>query len=159
MVQHLSSIAVAALVGSGVITGLLFAFSNFVLRGLGDLPNEYGMFAMQRINERIMNPLFLTLFLGTPLACVLMLVVTIPRADAPGYLLLSLGAVAYLIGPFGITAAFNVPLNNRLAVAASTEADTAWPQYQKRWQFWNHLRSYVGVVSVLLLALGLASLD
>jgi uncharacterized membrane protein len=46
----MTSILVMAITGAGLITGLLFSFSNFVMRALADLPNDKGMFAMQRVN-------------------------------------------------------------------------------------------------------------
>ena len=146
-----------AITGAGVITGLLFAFSNFVMRALADLPNDKGMFAMQRVNEKILNPVFLFLFLGTPILCVLIAFKSAMQLDSSGSLFLLIGALSYLIGPFGITMLFNVPLNNKLAEAERSDADEAWPAYQKQWQRWNHFRTYIGVVSIVLLAAGLGT--
>ena len=65
--------------------------------------------------------------------------------------------VIYLLGPFGITLLFNVPLNNKLAEMALTESAEAWPLHIKKWQWWNHIRAYMGILLILLLALGLTS--
>lgn len=150
---------VASIVGSGLITGLLFAFSNFVMRALAQLPPDKGMFAMQRVNETIINPIFLALFFGTPLLCLVIAVTSAPLLDEPGRLWLFSGAVAYLAGPFGITMLFNVPLNNRLARANNTGVEVIWTKYQKSWQRWNHLRTYIGIVSLACLATGLGTVD
>jgi uncharacterized membrane protein len=147
-------IIVLAITGAGMVTGLLFAFSNFVMRALADLPNDKGMFTMQRVNEKIINPVFLVLFSGTPVLCSLIAIRSVLQFDVPGSLYLLAGALAYLIGPFGITVLFNVPLNNQLARVGLSEADHVWPLYLKRWQRWNHVRTYIGVLSVLLLAAG-----
>lgn len=157
MGEYLAAIAVAAVVGAGVVTGLLWAFSNFILRALRDLPPEHGMFAMQRINERILNPLFFVFFMGTPVLCGLVAAGALLDLQRAGSGWLLAGALAYLAGPFGITLAFNVPLNDRLAKAPAGDAATAWPDYAVRWQRWNHLRSYFGILSVALLATGLAA--
>ena len=125
------------------------------MRALADLPNDKGMFTMQRVNETIINPVFLTFFLGTPVLCSIIAIRSAMQFDRPGSLFLLIGALAYLIGPFGITMLFNVPLNNQLAKAECSVADDVWPVYQKWWQRWNHVRTYVGVVSILLLAAGL----
>jgi uncharacterized membrane protein len=69
------------------------------------------------------------------------------------------GALSYLIGPFGIKMLFNVPLNNRLAEVGQSEADEAWPACQKQWLRWNHARTYIGVLAVILLAAGLGAGD
>ncbi|MGH1461124.1 MAG: DUF1772 domain-containing protein [Neptuniibacter sp.] len=159
MNTFLVPIIVAAIVGAGVVTGLLFAFSNFVMRALSDMPAEQGMHAMQRINERIINPIFLLFFFGTPIASVVILFLTISAVNLPGYAWLLVGAILYLIGPFGITVTRNVPLNNKLALTSQKEAGASWPRYIKAWQFWNHIRSYIGVVSIACLAIGLAGLE
>ena len=152
-------ITISAITGAGVVTGLLFAFSNFVMKALATLPNPQGMAAMQQINEKIINPIFVAFFLGTPLLCGVIGVDAAIKLRAPGSILLLIGAALYLAGPFGITMLFNVPLNNRLAAAAIEDADGIWPEYQVRWQRWNHLRTYVGVASIILLSAGLAGSD
>ena len=152
-------IIVASITGAGLVTGLLFAFSNFVMRALADLPSEKGMFAMQRINETIINPIFMVLFLGTPILCSVIAVISGLKINEPGNLFLLVGALAYVIGPFGITMLFNVPLNNLLARADVSDSNDIWPMYQKKWQRWNHIRTYIGVVSVVFIAIGLGSIE
>ena len=152
-------IIVASISGAGLVTGLLFAFSNFVMRALADLPPDKGMFAMQRINETIINPVFMVLFLGTPILCSVIAVNSGLKINEPGSLFLLVGALTYLIGPFGITMLFNVPLNNLLARADISNSDEIWPMYQKKWQRWNHIRTYIGVASVVFRGMGLGSID
>lgn len=148
-------ITVGAITGAGVVTGLLFAFSNFVMQALATLPNEQGMRAMQEINKRIINPVFVAFFLGTPLLCSVIGVDAFMNLDGKGSVFSICGSILYLAGPFGITMLFNVPLNNRLAEAGVSDADVVWPDYQVRWQRWNHKRTYIGIVSIGLLAFGL----
>ena len=147
---------VVAITGAGVVTGLLFAFSNFVMQALASLPNDQGMRAMQEINEKIMNPIFVTFFLGTPLLCAIIGTRAVLEFQAIRSLLVLCGACLYLAGPFGITMLLNVPLNNRLAEAGVADADVVWPDYQVRWQRWNHIRTGIGIVSIFLLTLGVA---
>lgn len=150
------SLIVVALVGAGVVTGLLFAFSNFVLAALTRMPDRHAMFAMQRINETIINPIFLLFFLGTPLACVGTIVTS--GSAGPAQAPLVIGALLYLVGPLGITVLRNVPLNERLARTRLDDSATAWPDYVKRWQFWNHIRSYIGIASIVFLGFGAVAL-
>lgn len=159
MSGFITIIVVAAISGAGLVTGLLFAFSNFVMRALADLPADKGMFAMKRINETIINPIFLILFLGTPLMCSIIVLNSAQNINESGNFFLLVGALAYLIGPFGITMLFNVPLNNLLARTDASDAEKIWPMYQKKWQRWNHIRTYIGVASVILMAIGLASVE
>ena len=152
-------IIVASISGAGLVTGLLFAFSNFIMRALADLPSDKGMFAMRRINETIINPIFLILFLGTPILCSVIAVNSGLNISEPGSLFLLVGALVYLIGPFGITVLFNVPLNNLLTHADVSDSNEIWPMYQKKWQRWNHIRTYIGVASVVFMAMGLGRID
>ena len=148
-------ITVASITGAGLVTGLLFAFSNFVMRVLADLPADKGMLVMQRVNATIINPVFIALFFGTPLLCLIVAILAARHLDAPGSWFLLTGSLAYLIGPYGITVLFNVPLNNQLAGTDASDADKIWPMYQNKWQRWNHIRTYIGVASIVLMALGL----
>lgn len=152
-------IIVVSIAGAGLVTGLLFAFSNFVMRALADLPSDDGMFVMQRINETIINPMFLVLFLGTPVLCLIVAVNSGLNMNEVGSLYLLVGALAYLIGPFGITVLFNIPLNNLLARTDVSNSSEIWPMYQKKWQWWNHIRTYIGMASILLMAMGLGCKD
>ncbi len=70
LVEWLPYLALPATVGSGLMAGLLFVFSNAIMRALTQLPPAAGLEAMQRINVAIVNPLFLTVFLGTTRAVV-----------------------------------------------------------------------------------------
>ena len=147
------------ILGAGIISGLLFAFSNFVMHSLAELSNENGMLAMQKINLKIINPIFMVFFLGTPLLCITNIFNTFPYLESSGYLYIFVGSIVYLLGPFGITMLCNVPLNNKLAKSELSSADTVWVNYQQRWQFWNHIRTYIGIISILLLSLGLGNVE
>jgi uncharacterized membrane protein len=148
-------IIVAAIAGAGIVTGLLFAFSNFIMRALAELQPEHGMFAMQQINEKIINPLFLLFFLGTPLLCLMISGYSLVHLNDTHSVLLLLGSIGYIIGPFGITVRCNVPLNNKLAAAQPTEGADIWNHYQVKWQRCNHIRTYIGLVAIIFLCLGL----
>ena len=45
----------AAALGSGIVTGILFAFSNFVMKALARVPLAQGISAMQSINVVVLN--------------------------------------------------------------------------------------------------------
>ncbi|NJP11062.1 MAG: DUF1772 domain-containing protein [Leptolyngbyaceae cyanobacterium RU_5_1] len=48
--------------------------------------------------------------------------------------------------------AFNVPLNDALAVVKSnsTEGAALWANYLKNWTFWNHVRTIASLVAAAL---------
>lgn len=135
---------IAAALGSGLIAGLLFVFSNTAMRAFGRLPAAQGIAAMQAINVAIINPLFLIAFMGTGLlGAGLALHALISWSSVPGAAWLIFGGLLYLVGGIGITAAFNVPLNNALAAVApgTPEAAAVWNRYLRVWTHWNHLRT------------------
>ncbi len=154
MIEYLPPLLVAAVVGTGLVTGLLFAFANFALDALADLETEAGMFAMRQINKRIRNPLFFLLFAGTPIVCAAILLIAVFAPELPARWWLVAGASLYLAGPLGITAMHNVPLNNRLEAADWSNAERVWPAYRRRWQFWNHIRTALGILALGALGIG-----
>jgi uncharacterized membrane protein len=95
---YLLALSVLAAVGSGLVAGLLFAFSTAVMTSLARLPAEHGMRAMQHINLVILNPLFLVAFTGTALLSALLLAGALLSWKAPASIWLLAGAAAYLIG-------------------------------------------------------------
>jgi uncharacterized membrane protein len=153
--EFLAVLTIFAALGSGMIGGLLFAFSNFVMQALAQQSPESGIRSMQAINITIINPLFFLVFLGTALASVILVITALPRLSSPGTILLLVGCVIYIIGTFGVTMAFNVPLNNKLAVLdpSTTQAAEFWREYVSSWMQWNHVRTVAAILASLLLIL------
>lgn len=153
----LTSLPLLVCLGAGLVGGVFLAFSSFVMKALGELPTEQGVAAMQRINVVVLNPLFLGVFVGTAvLALVCIVAGFFPWGTARSAWLLGAGLI-YLIGSFGVTAACNVPRNERLARldALSAEARAYWPLYLREWLFWNHVRTLACVVSAACAAIAL----
>jgi uncharacterized membrane protein len=156
MPDLITLLTLIATFGSGLMSGLLFAFSSFVMRALLRLPAAQGMAAMQHINRLIINPGFLIIFLGATFACVMILVLGWRDSwTGSANVWRVAGALAYLAGPLGVTMIFNVPLNNRLARMTPEVAATEWPRYIKPWLRWNHLRTALGVAATAMLATSL----
>lgn len=57
--------AILALLASGIVGGVFYAFSSFVMKALARMPSEEGIAAMQSINIVVINPSFLSAFMGT----------------------------------------------------------------------------------------------
>lgn len=141
-----ASILLAAL-GCGLIGGLFFAFSTFIMTAFGNRPPAEGMAAMVEINRVILRSLFMPVFFGTALLCLgLAIHAFVSRGPAAPWLVG--GAFAYLLGTIGVTMIWNVPLNNRLD-RADPAADNAalWRHYLDRWTFWNHVRTVAALAS------------
>ncbi len=132
-----------AALGCGTIAGVFFAFSTFVMKALAKQPPPQGIATMQSINITVINPLFMGAFLGTAVVCVLSIVYSLLNWQQPAAIYLLVGSLLYLIGTFGVTIAFNVPLNDALAKVDphSTDGIKIWATYQVSWTFWNHVRT------------------
>jgi len=143
MSSWLFVLTLLAALGSGIMAGLFFAFSSFIMQALAKRPAPVGIAAMQSINETILNPIFLTVFFSTALLSMVLAVLALIGWSGFGSGWRLAGALLYLIGSIGVTMQFNVPLNNRLAKAApdTAEGAAAWAHYLKAWMPWNHVRT------------------
>jgi uncharacterized membrane protein len=143
MFSWLLILTLLAALGSGIMAGLFFAFSTFVMQALGKRPAPVGIAAMQSINETILNPVFFSVFFGTALLSLALAILALTGWSDAGAAWRLAGALLYLIASIGITMLFNVPLNNRLAKVAPDSAGgaTVWAHYLKVWTAWNHVRT------------------
>lgn len=132
-----------AALGSGLMAGLFFAFSNSIMQALAKRPAPVGIAAMQSIDETILNPVFFSVFFGTALISLVLAVMALLGWGEIGSGWRLAGALLYLAGSIAITMFFNVPLNNRLAKVepASAEGAALWSEYLKVWTAWNHART------------------
>ena len=132
-----------AAIGCGLLAGLYFAFSTFIMTALGRIGQVSGIMAMNAINAVIVQSLFMPLLLGTTLASLLLAIAGVVRWSEPGATAMLAGGALYVIGMFVCTVVFNVPLNNALAAAdpASAEAASLWARYLTDWTLWNHVRT------------------
>ena len=139
----LIALVFAAAIGAGLIAGVFFAFSTFVMRALTRLSVAEGIAAMQSINIVVINPTFLGVFLGTALLSAIVGASSLLRWQAPDGIYLLVGGVLYVVGTFGVTMMFNVPLNNSLAavIPSDPEAAKVCDRYIRQWTAWNHVRT------------------
>lgn len=136
-------------VGCGLMAGIYFAFSTFIMRALGEIDSASGIAAMQAINQVIQRSLFIVLFFGTTLSTAALTVMALMSPEAPLRAALLIGGFAYLLGMFGCTVVLNVPLNNALDRhdPSSPEGARFWQVYLTRWTRWNHIRTVASTVS------------
>ena len=98
---------------------------------------------MQQINLTAVKPGLMAALFGTAAACAAVAVWSGVRGSSPRSVAVIAGSVLYLVGAVGVTAAYNVPLNNALAGLDPTApgTDAAWRDYLSRWTAGNHVRA------------------
>lgn len=150
-------LTMVAALGSGLIAGVFFAFSTFVMRALARLPSQQGIAAMQSINVAAISPLFMTALFGTAAACVVLTIASVYMWHSPEAPWLLVGSLAYLVGTVLVTIIFSVPRNNALAAIAPVGSDAVnvWQTYLSTWTAWNHVRTVTALVAAALLLIAL----
>ena len=157
MTTFVYALSLVVLLGTAIMGGVFFGFSNSVMSALARRPAAEGMATMQSINVTVLNPLFLATFMGTaPLSLVLAYLAWI--SDANGSLLIVAAGLAYTFGTFLVTIVGNVPLNERLAKTETIaeEADVLWQRYLVSWTRLNTVRAIASLAATLLLAAAIA---
>lgn len=140
----------AAAIGSGVVGGVLYAFSSFVMSALGRIPPEQGAAAMKAINVTVINLTFMSAFMGTALVCLVLAGGSFFWWGRMGGTLILAASLIYVVGCFGVTMVFNVPLNDQLAAVAPAREAALWSRYLDVWTAWNHVRTAASIVSAIL---------
>jgi uncharacterized membrane protein len=144
-----------------LVTGLLYAYSCSVNKGLGQLPDSEYLHAMQLINRAILNPWFFTSFLGTLI--MLPLSVWMAYRNDTGSLtfyLILIATFIYWIGVFGVTVFGNVPLNGILdrydiGPATASELKVMRTKFEMPWNSLHLLRTIASQVCLLLILIAM----
>jgi uncharacterized membrane protein len=151
-----SSIVTALLwttaLSSGLITGVYFAFSVFIMQAFGKINTTQSITAMNAINKTILRSLFMPLFFGSSIISLCLIIAAIVHWGEAGSKLTLIAGAVYFIGMFICTAVFNVPLNNVLARTDPNgdNAQQVWSHYLSNWTKWNHLRTVSSLVTCVL---------
>ena len=146
--------------GSALIGGVFFAFSAFVMKALARLPAPQGIAAMQSINVVVLNPIFLSVFLGTAAGCLVLCAASLREWSSAGSAYLLVGGAVYLLGTLVVTRAFNVPRNDALASVEPVSGNGAavWADYVAGWTAWNHVRTVSALLASAMLMIALTLL-
>jgi len=138
-----------AALGCGMVAGIFFAFSNFVMKALARLPPDQGIAAMQSINVDVINRWFFAVFFGTALCCLVLAVSSLFRWHKPDAVYLISGGLLYVVGTILVTIVCNVPLNEAMAAVDPTTANAngVWANYLKNWTLWNHVRTIAALAA------------
>jgi len=133
------------------MAGVFYAFAVCVNLGLAEQPDASYVATMNRINEKVQNPLFFAGFFGAVVFPVAALVAHLPRRRSGRFRLIVLACALYVGGSFLVTALANVPLNDGLARVATDapakELARARAAYEGPWKFWNNVRGLFSTVA------------
>lgn len=142
------AVLTAATIATGLVAGLLFAFSVAVMPALGRTADRTFVDVMQQVNAAIQNPAFFLAFLGAPLLIAVAAVLQW-RSPALPWLLAGLALYGVMIV---VTAVVNVPLNNVLADAGPAAGidDPAGVRaaFEARWVRWNLVRTLTSAAAL-----------
>ena len=147
-----------AVLAYAFVGGVFLAFSDFIMRSLALTGGHGGVEAMQTINREVFSWVFMALFLGMAAVSLVLAGYAAFGLSGPAGTMIMFAGLVYLIGCFGVTVFFNVPMNEALAgMELSTEAtrDYWYQMYVPRWTFWNTVRTAACAVSAALLLVGL----
>jgi uncharacterized membrane protein len=153
----MSSLLVTALLwtaalSSGLMAGVYFAFSVFIMKAFDNIDTAQSIAAMNAINEIILRSLFMPVFFGSSIISVLLIVVAVFFWGEAGSGLSLIAGMIYFFGMFVCTVVYNVPLNDTLSRldATSENAQHGWSHYLDNWTKWNHLRTVSSLVTCAL---------
>jgi uncharacterized membrane protein len=147
--SFLFPLTLAAALSTGLVAGIFFAFSNFVMAALQRVQPSTGIASMQAINVTVLNPLFFLFFLGAALLSLVLCAFALLRWQHSSSAWLLAGGVLYVAGSLLVTAAGNVPLNEKLAKLdpSSPESVSLWREYVSKWVVWNHVRTIASLLA------------
>jgi uncharacterized membrane protein len=150
------TLTIIGAVGSGLVAGVFFAFSTFVMSGLRRAPAPAGIAAMQSINRQAPTPAFMLAFLGTTGVCVVLGIVAVTKWGSTAATLALIAAVLALV-PVVLTGAYHQPRNLAFehVDATSPGAVDAWRAYLDGWVPWNHVRTLSSAAAAVLLTVSL----
>lgn len=142
----------AAVLSTGLMAGIYFAFSVFIMSAFKTIPDTSAAIAMNAINKVILKSAFMPVFFGSSLLAIVL--VFLALGDERAGLIMLAGGV-YILGMLLCTVLFNVPLNNRLLKASLENQAEIWQNYVIEWTRWNHVRSISSLLAFILYVLAL----
>jgi uncharacterized membrane protein len=150
---------IAASLGAATFGGVLFAFSTFVMPGLDAAPPPAAVSTMQQINRAAPRSLLAPLMVVTLALCLavgVLAVLKLRSGGGVGSVLLLIGAALYVVS-FAITVIYHIPHNDAFdgVMAGGPQAATAWRDYARPWELWNHVRSGAALAGAASMVVGL----
>jgi uncharacterized membrane protein len=145
---------VAATVTAGLMAGLFFTFAVVVMPALRSSNDEVFVSVMNRINVVIMNPVFLTVYMGGLIFSAVATIAVWRDGSRTALPWVIAGLALYLV-MFIVTSGANVPLNDQLATVGNGDFASARSHFEGTWVAWNVARTLANVAAFGCLAYAL----
>ena len=150
-----------SILSCSLVGGFIFTYAIVVMPGLSKLNDKDFLRAFQVTDAVIQNkqPLFMSTWIGSIIAMLTTILVSLVSFGLPETWLILLIGVAYLLGVQGITVAIHIPLNNHIQKVKIEELNNETLanerlKFETRWNFFNYIRTSIAIfVSVIMLIL------
>ena len=147
-----------SILSCSLVGGFIFTYAIVVMPGLSKLNDKDFLRAFQVTDAVIQNkqPLFMFTWIGSIVAMLTTILVSLVSVGLPETWLIVLVSVAYLLGVQGITVAIHIPLNNHIQkfkikeLNDKTLADERL-KFETKWNFFNNIRTGIAISASLLL--------
>ena len=148
-----------SILSCSLVGGFIFTYAIVVMPGLSKLNDKDFLRAFQVTDAVIQNkqPLFMFTWIGSIVAMLTTILVSLVSVGLPETWLILLIGVAYLLGVQGITISIHIPLNNHIQKVKIEELNDETLanerlKFETRWNFFNYIRTSIAIfVSVIML--------
>ena len=153
--------SIFSILSCSLVGGFIFTYAIVVMPGLSKLNDKDFLRAFQVTDAVIQNkqPLFMFTWIGSIVAMLTTILVSLVSVGLPETWLILLIGVAYLLGVQGITISIHIPLNNHIQKVKIEELNDETLanerlKFETRWNFFNYIRTSIAIfVSVIMLIL------
>ena len=157
----LDILLIFSILSCSLVGGFIFTYAIVVMPGLSKLNDKDFLRAFQVTDAVIQNkqPLFMFTWIGSIVAMLTTILVSLISVGLPETWLILLIGVAYLLGVQGITISIHIPLNNHIQKVKIEELNNETLanerlKFETRWNFFNYIRTSIAIfVSVIMLIL------
>ena len=151
MVSWVVYVCLALGLSSALVGGVFLSFSDFVMQGLLRAAPAGGIESMQQLNRTVYRSVFVATLVALAPASAALSVYAGLELAGPARALIIGATVCYLLCVVAVTAAGNIPMNERLDAMApdSPEAERYWVTYGRVWTRYNHVRTLGAGVAAL----------
>ena len=147
-----------SILSCSLVGGFIFIYAIVVMPGLSNLNDKDFLRAFQVTDAVIQNnqPLFMFTWIGSIVAMLTTILVSLVSVGLPETWLILLIGVAYLLGVQGIAIAIHIPLNNHIQKVKIEELNDETLanerlKFETKWNFFNNIRTCIAIFTSLLL--------